>query len=101
MIKEPSDKKDKEAQSSKFLDPIESTRATEVLDKPSASISAKLGKPAVEARFTDKSGTTTTVRISAADGDDVYVRVDGKPEVFKVKKQLLDDLSFKAADVAS
>jgi len=101
MIKEPNDKKDKEAQSSKFLDPIESTRATEVLDKPSASISAKLGKPAVEARFTDKSGKTTTVRISAADGDDVYVRVDGKPEVFKVKKQLLDDLSFKAADVAS
>ena len=100
IIKEPSDKKDKEAQSSKFLDPLESTRASEVLDKPSASIAAKLGKPAVEARLTDKAGKTTIVRISAADGDDVYVRVDGRAEIFKVKKQLLDDLSFKAADVA-
>lgn len=99
IIKAPADQKDKEAQSSKFLDPFESTKATEVLDRPSASIAAKLSKAPVEVRLTAKDGRTTVVKISAADGDDVYVRVEGRSEIFKVKKQLLDDLSFKAVDI--
>jgi hypothetical protein len=99
LIKEPAAKKDKDAPTTRFLDPIQTTKATEIVDKPSASILAKLAKPAVEVRFTTKDGKSTVVKVSAADGEDAYVRVEGRPEVFKVRKQLLDDLSFKAEDL--
>ncbi len=99
LIKEPAAKKDKDAPTTKFLDPIQTTRATEIVDKPSASILAKLAKPPVEVRLTTKDGKTTVLKISSADGEDVYVRVEGRPEVFKVRKQLLDDLSFKVDDL--
>ncbi len=99
LIKEPRDNKDKEAQSARLFDPLQ-TKATEVVDKPSAAIAGKLAKPAVEVRLTSKDGKTTTVKISAADGDNVYVRVDGRPEIYKAGKQILDDLSFKFGDIA-
>ena len=98
IIKSPADKKDKEARSNKLLDPFE-TKATEVLDVAPSSAAAKLAKPAVEVRFTDKSGKITVVTISSADGDDAYVRVKDRAGVYKVGKQLLEDLSFKIADV--
>ena len=98
LIKSPADKKDKEARTTKLLDPLE-TKATEVLDAAPASAKAKLAKPAVEVQVTDKSGKTTSLSISSADGDDVYVSVKGRPGVYKVGKQMLDDLSFKIADV--
>ncbi|MEP7273506.1 MAG: DUF4340 domain-containing protein [Acidobacteriota bacterium] len=100
LIREPADQKDKEAQTTRFLDPLASAKATEVLDKPSAAIAAKFAKPAVEIRLIGKDGKTITVRVSSADGEDAYARVDGRPEVFKVGKQLLDELSFKATDIA-
>ena len=99
IIKEPKEQKDKEAIASKFTDAFDSSKATEVIDKPSTSILAKLAKPAVEARYTTKDGKTTTVKVSAADGEDAYARVEGSPTVFKVNKQLVDTLSFKATDV--
>jgi hypothetical protein len=99
LIKEPADQKDKEALTSKFVDPFDSTKASEVIDKPGAAIASKLTKPMVEVRFTKKDGKTTIVKVSAADGDDVYVRVDGSPTIYKVGKQLLDTLSFKASEV--
>ncbi|MCI0525669.1 MAG: DUF4340 domain-containing protein [Acidobacteria bacterium] len=95
LITEPADKKDKEASTFKIFTPLE-TQATEVIDKPTSAITAKLAKPAAEVRLTDKSGKTTTLRISSADGDNVYVKVDGRPEIYKVGKSLLDGLSFKA-----
>jgi len=98
VIKEPADKKDKEANSSKFLDPLE-TKATEVLDKAPGSVAAKLSKPAVEVRLTGKDGKTTTLRVSSAEGDDAYVSVEGRPGVYKVGKQMLENLSFKADSV--
>ena len=70
-----------------------------MIDNPGAAIASKLAKPVVEVRYTTKDGKTTTVKVSAADGDDVYVRVDGSPTVYKVRKQLLDTLSFKASEV--
>ncbi len=99
MIKEPADQKDKEALTSKFLDPFDTSKASELIDKPTAAINSKLAKPAVEVRYTKKDGKTTTVKVSAADGDDVYVRVDGSPTIYKTAKQLLDTLSFKPAEV--
>jgi hypothetical protein len=94
LVKEPADKKDKEAQTFKLFDPFETT-ATEVIDKPAAVITAKLAKPAVEARLTGKDGKTTVIKVSAADGDNAYVRVEGRPEVYKVPKSMLETLSFK------
>jgi hypothetical protein len=100
LVTEPADKKDKEASTFKIFTPLE-TQATDVLDKPTGAIAAKLAKPAVEVRLTDKNGKTTILKISAADGEDVYVRVEGRPEIYKVAKSLLDGLNFKADDAVN
>ncbi len=99
IVKEPADKKDKEAQSWRIFDPLENNQATEILDKPPAAIVAKLRKPAVEIKLTGKDGKTTSLLVSAADGDSAYVRVEGRPEIFKVGKQMAEGLNFKMADV--
>jgi hypothetical protein len=97
-IKEPADKKDKDAPTFKVINPFE-TKAEEILESPSSDIKSKLAKPAVEAKLTYKDGKVVEVKVSSADGDNAYVTVKGRSEVFKVKKQMLDDLSFKAADL--
>ncbi|HEY7182114.1 MAG TPA: DUF4340 domain-containing protein [Blastocatellia bacterium] len=99
-VVEPADKKDKEASTFKIFTPLE-TQATEVLDKPSGAIASKLAKPAVEVRLTDKSGKTTILKISSADGDNVYVKVEGRPEIYKVEKSTLDGLNFKADEAVN
>jgi hypothetical protein len=100
LITEPADKKDKEASTFKIFNPLE-TQATEVIDKPTGTIAAKLAKPAVEVRLTDKNGKTTILKISSADGDNVYLKVEGRPEIYKVGKSVLDDLSFKADEAVN
>ncbi|HKQ78167.1 MAG TPA: DUF4340 domain-containing protein [Blastocatellia bacterium] len=100
LVTEPADKKDKEASTFKIFTPLES-QATDVIDKPTGAIAAKLAKPAVEVRLTDKNGKTTVLKISSADGEDVYVRVEGRPEIYKVGKSLVDGLSFKADDAVN
>ncbi len=94
LVVEPADKKDKEAQTFKLFTPFES-KASEVIDKPTAAINAKFAKPAVEVKLTEKGGKTTAVKFSQADGDDVYIRVEGKPEIYKVGKAILEGLNFK------
>lgn len=98
-VNDPSDQKGKGLQAFKILDPIETNKATEIVDKPSSAIAAKLAKPAVTAELADKSGKTTRIKISAADGDSVYASVEGSPPVYKVPKKMLDDLSFRPSDV--
>ncbi|MGE0132698.1 MAG: DUF4340 domain-containing protein [Blastocatellales bacterium] len=100
LITEPADKKDKEASTFKIFTPLE-TQAIEVIDKPAGAIAAKLAKPAVEVRLTDNGGKTTILKISSADGENVYVKVDGRPEIYKVGKTLLDSLSFKADEAVN
>jgi len=99
-VTEPADKKDKEASTFKIFTPLE-TQATEVIDKPTGAVAGKLAKPAVEVRLTDKSGKTTTLKISSADGDNVYVKVEGRAEIYKVAKTLLDGLNFKADEAVN
>ncbi len=99
LVKEPADKKDKEITSTyRLFDPLEN-KATEVLDKPPASAAAKLAKPAVEVQLTYKDGKTTALKVSAADGDQAYVRVEGRSAVYKVDKKVVEDLSFKITDL--
>ncbi|HEX9135730.1 MAG TPA: DUF4340 domain-containing protein [Nitrospirota bacterium] len=98
VIKEPTDKKDKDAPAIKIINPFE-TKADEILDSASSEAKSKLAKPAVEAKLTYKDGKVVEIKVSSADGDNAYVTVKGRSEVFKVKKQMLDDLSFKSADL--
>jgi Domain of unknown function (DUF4340) len=100
LVKEPADKKDKEAYSFKLIDPIE-TRATEVIDRPTGAIAAKLAKPEVEVRLTGKDGKTTVIKVSSADSDNAYARVEGRSEVYKVPKSMLESLSFKIEEAVS
>ena len=67
----------------------------------SGAISAKGAKPAVEVRLTDKNGKTTVLKISSADGDNVYVKVEGRPEIYRVEKSLLEGLNFKADEAVN
>jgi len=101
LVKEPGDSKGKEFKIDKVLDSISTNKATEILDKPSSSVSGKLSSPVVELHLTDKTGKTTIVSISSADGDSVYVSVKGRSGVYKVNKQLLDDLNVKANDLVT
>ncbi len=100
VVVEPAEKKDKEAFAFKLFDPLD-TKATEVLDSATGAINSKLAKPPVEVRLTGKDGKTTVIRVSAADGDNVYVRVEGKPEIYKVGKSLIESLSFKLDEAVS
>jgi hypothetical protein len=93
------DNKGKEFKIGKILDPLSTNKASEVLDKPPSSVLSKLASPKVEIHLTDKAGKTTVVNVSAADGDNVYVTVQGRPGVYKVAKLLLDDLNFKTTDI--
>lgn len=97
MVVEPADKKDKEAQPFKLFTPFES-RAADVLDKATPAILAKFAKPAVEVRLTEKSGKTTVLKISQADGDDIYLRVEGRPELYKMGKMMLESFNYKIED---
>jgi hypothetical protein len=97
VVKEPADKKDKEVYVFKLFDPVEN-RATEIIDKPSGAIAAKLAKPAAEVRLTAMDGKVTVVKVSQPEGDSVYVGVEGKPEIYKVNKSMLDSLNFKIED---
>ncbi len=100
LVKEPADKKDKEASAFKIFTPLQS-KAEEVLDKPSVAILAKLAKPAVTVTVTFKDGKSATIKLSAADGDNIYVRVDGNPAVYKLNKTMLESLSFKLDEVVT
>ncbi|HKV28437.1 MAG TPA: DUF4340 domain-containing protein [Candidatus Acidoferrales bacterium] len=98
-IVQPAAEKGKAIQSWKVLDPLENARATQIYDLPSPSILKHVSRPAVEVTLTDKAGKKTTVDISAAAGDSVYVHTTAGPEVYEVKTQILKDLGFRLADL--
>lgn len=96
---EPVADKGKQIQSWKILDPLQNTRATNIYDVPSAAILAHLKKPAIQVTLVDKSKKTTTIQISAASGNSVYVRTSAGPEVYEVGTQILTDFGFKPSDL--
>ncbi len=98
LIRQPVDKKEKEANASIFLDPLE-TRASEIIEKPDAAISVLLAAPAVELRLTGKDAKSTTIRISKAKDGSAYLRVEGRPDIYKVPQSILDSLSFKIDEI--
>ena len=77
------------------FEPLNTTKATEVMDHPSAAVLAKLAKPAVEVQLTDPKGAVTTVAVSAKDGESVYARSSSSPTtVFKMDAYTLVQLDF-------
>jgi hypothetical protein len=98
-IQEPEAQKGKSAASWRVLDPFTSLRAEEVIDHPSPELTTKLANPAIRAILTDTAGKQVTLRISKADGDFVYAQTSDSPLLYKLKKQVLDDLNFKPSDL--
>lgn len=96
----PSDIKGKSADAWKILSPLSQARAQEVLDHPAGDLVAKVTKPAIEVELTDKDGKKLALRISKESGDFVYVRVSGTPALYKLKKQVVEDLNFKPSEFA-
>lgn len=96
---EPAAEKGKQIQSWKILDPLQNSRAINIYDTPSAAILAHLKKPAIQITLVDKSSKTTTIQISPASGNSVYVRTSASPEIYEVGRQILTDFGFKASDL--
>lgn len=96
----PPDQKGKAASDWKVLDPLTGLTAEEVVDHPAAAIASSVANPAVTAILTTKDGKTVTVKISKASGDFVYAQASDGPSFYKLKKDVLDTLNLKAADVA-
>jgi hypothetical protein len=101
QIEQPANVKGKTADIYKISAPLDSAEASEVIDSPSADIRARLAKPALEITFTETSGRKTTVRFSEETEGYVYVESSAGPAVYKITKQTLDDLSFKADALGS
>ena len=100
LVDEPADRKGKEFMAWHVFEPLTNSRATEVVDQPGRAVLAKLDKPAVEIKLTDKKGGVTSVVVSDKEGTAVYARSTKSPLVFKFDAYLLTQLSFGAADAA-
>ena len=100
-IDQPANGKGKTADIYKISAPLDSAEASEVIDSPSADIRARLAKPALEIIFTATSGKKTTLRFSEETEGYVYVESTAGAAVYKITKQTLDDLSFKADALGS
>ncbi len=96
----PADVKGKPASGEKVLGPLDRARAEQIFDNPPASLSAKFAKPAFNGAFSTKDGKKWSVAISKEADGFVYARTSDGATVYKLKKEILDDLTFKAADMA-
>ncbi|MGH9712154.1 MAG: DUF4340 domain-containing protein [Candidatus Acidiferrales bacterium] len=97
-VEAPADLKTKPGTAWRLFSALTTARADDLLDHPGAEIAAKLVKPAVEVTLTEKSGKKLTVEISKESGDFVYGRTSDGPAVYKMKKQVLEQLNLKADD---
>ena len=83
----------------KLFTPLQQATAEEIFDHPTAAILAKLAKPAFEAILTDKNGKILKVEISKESGGFVYARTSESQIIYKLKSQILTDLSLKPSDL--
>jgi len=95
----PTDQKGKPASSWKILDPLTGLTAEDVIDHPAPSLLGLEATPAVTAVLTGKDSKPLVVKISRASGDFVYAQETGSPSLYKLKKDALETLNLKAADL--
>lgn len=100
QVEEPADRKGKAMLVWKVFEPLNSSKATQLLDQPPGDVVTKLSKPAVEIKLTDKKGAVTTVVVSATDGKSVYARSSAATTVLKMDAYFLTQLSFPAEQAA-
>ncbi|MFZ3215560.1 MAG: DUF4340 domain-containing protein [Candidatus Acidiferrales bacterium] len=84
---------------SKLFTPLQQATADQIFDHPTPDLTARLSKPAFAAILTDKSGKTWKIEISKESGGFVYARTSDSPAIYKLKPQVLTDLSFKSSDL--
>lgn len=99
-IDSPAADKGKTASSWKILNPFTSLRADEVIDHPSAAQSEAVKNPAVTAILTKSDGQQITIHLSKPSGGIAYAQSSQSSELFKIKKQTVDDLNLKPSDVS-
>jgi hypothetical protein len=85
----------------KLFTPLEQATAEEIFERPTPDLFGKQPKPTFEAILTDKSGKILKVEISKGAGGFVYGRTSEAPTIYKLKPQILTDLSFKASDLTN
>jgi hypothetical protein len=85
----------------KLFTPLQQATADEVFDQPTPALLAKLAKPAFEADLADKNGKVLKIEISKESGGFVYARTSESTAIYKLKPQILTDLSFKASDLTN
>ena len=100
VFDEPADQKGKTASLDKLFSTIGETRADQIIDHPAPEVLARLAKPAFDVTLTTKDGKKLSLAISKESGDFVYARNSVTPTVYQLKKQILDTLNFKPADLA-
>ena len=98
LLKEPVSEKDHEANTVKLLSAL-TAQATEVIDAPDEKVKQLAAKSGAEVIFKSKDNKVAHLTVSAADGESVYVTVQGRKEMYKAAKSLLDNLNFKLSDV--
>jgi len=100
LMDEPSEFKGKTMAVWRVFEPLNSSKAKEIIEHPAPAIAAKLNKPVVEIKLTDKKGAVTTLAVSARDGDAVYARSSAAQAVFKMEPYLLVQLNFMASQAS-
>jgi hypothetical protein len=85
----------------KLFTPLQQASADEIFDHPTSAQVATLAKPAFEASLTDKSGKILRIEISRESSGAVYAHTSDAPTIYKLKPQILTDLSFKASDLTN
>ena len=100
VFDEPADQKGKSASLEKVFSALGEARADQIIDHPAPDILARLAKPAFDVALTGKDGKKLNISISKESGDFVFARNSTAPTVYKLKKQILEALNFKASDLA-
>jgi len=100
LMDEPSEFKGKTMAVWHVFEPLNSSKAKEIIEHPAPAIAAKLNKPVVEIKLIDKKGAVITLAVSAQDGDAVYARSSAAQAVFKMEPYLLVQLNFMASQAS-
>ncbi|HEX4074483.1 MAG TPA: DUF4340 domain-containing protein [Candidatus Acidoferrales bacterium] len=98
-IEAPATQKGKLAPSWKVIDPFTNLQADNIIDHPTAKQIASLANPAIRAVFTSADGKQVTLRVSKPSEDILYAQSSDDPALYTLKKQALDSLNLRPADL--
>jgi len=96
---DPPEVKGKSADLSRVFSALDQARAGEIFDHRAPGVAAKLAKPAVEITLTAKYGRKLSAEISKESDGFVYARTSDGPAIYKLDKQILEDLNFKPSEI--